>query len=97
MHDETFFVTRGKLVFWAPGEPRVEVSAGEMVVVPTHAPHTFENAGDEEAEVLSTFTPAHYVHYFRTMVEGDDDVPVFERARRAQAEWATMPAVAKKQ
>ena len=34
-------------------------------MVPSGAPHTFANPGDERAVVLNTFTPDLYVQYFR--------------------------------
>ncbi len=36
-------------------------------MVPPGVAHTFENAGDEPMVMLSTFTPAFYVQYFRDM------------------------------
>jgi len=38
---------------------------GTWVIVPTGAPHTFANVGDENAVMLNTFTPDLYVQYFR--------------------------------
>jgi len=37
------------------------------VTVPTRSPHSFSNPFDEEARFFNTFTPAHYVHYFKMM------------------------------
>lgn len=42
-----------------------EAPAGTLVMVPPGAPHRFSNPGDEPMVMVSTFTPAHYVDYFR--------------------------------
>jgi oxalate decarboxylase/phosphoglucose isomerase-like protein (cupin superfamily) len=110
MHDETFLVTRGRARFLVPpttspsGEKQegttIEAAAGDYVVVPIRAPHTFENPYDEPCEIFNTFSPAFYIEYFRLLDrltrekvgkgEGgrlDGDV-----VARAMARWATMPA-----
>jgi len=38
---------------------------GTWVIVPTGAPHTFANVGDENAVMQNTFTPDLYLQYFR--------------------------------
>lgn len=68
MHDETFFVTQGTIRF-AVNDEEHDVKVGEYVVVPTGAPHTFSNPFDEPAALLTTFTPAYYVNYFRELSE----------------------------
>lgn len=37
------------------------------MTVPTRSPHAFSNPFDEEAKFFNTFTPAHYVNYFKMM------------------------------
>ena len=44
-----------------------DVGPGTLVMVPTGAPHTFANPGDEPAVMLTTFTPDLYVQYFREL------------------------------
>lgn len=63
-HDEGFYMVAGTLRFTI-GEQDYDVGPGSFVMVPTGAPHSFANAGDETAVVLSTFTPDLYVQYFR--------------------------------
>jgi oxalate decarboxylase/phosphoglucose isomerase-like protein (cupin superfamily) len=62
MHDETFLITKGTVRFHIPKaeglEPKVvDAKAGDYMVVPTRAPHTFSNETDEEARFFNTFTP----------------------------------------
>jgi len=64
MHDETFLITKGTLQFTL-GDHHRNAKAGDYVVVPVGAPHTFKNASSEPVEFFSTFTPAYYVNYFR--------------------------------
>ena len=40
---------------------------GDYVTVPTRAPHTFSNPYDEEAKFFNTYTPAHYINYFKLL------------------------------
>ncbi|ORY71321.1 RmlC-like cupin domain-containing protein [Pseudomassariella vexata] len=94
MHDETFLVTSGTIRFHGPEGKSIDAKAGDYVVVPTCAPHTFENAGDEEAKFFNTFTPAHYVNYFKllsTMLEAKGGLPR-EVHLEAMSRYATLPA-----
>ena len=45
----------------------LRTAPGTLVVVPPGAPHTFANPGDEPAVLLTTFTPDHYIQYFREL------------------------------
>jgi len=65
-HDEVFIVTAGALRFRS-GEESVDVEAGSVVVIPPGVPHTFSNPFDVPAVFLNTFTPGHYVQYFRDL------------------------------
>lgn len=40
---------------------------GDYVTVPTRAPHTFSNPYEEEAKFFNTYTPAHYINYFKLL------------------------------
>ncbi|KAI0124006.1 RmlC-like cupin domain-containing protein [Xylariales sp. AK1849] len=94
MHDETFLVTSGTVRFHAPGGKTIDAGAGDYVVVPTRAPHTFENPGDQEAVFFNTFTPAYYVNYFKllaTMVREGEKINA-EVTMEAMARYATLPA-----
>lgn len=66
MHDEAFLVTSGVLRFLL-GDVQRDAKAGEYVVVPIGAPHTFVNASDEPVNFFTTFTPAFYVNSFREL------------------------------
>ena len=70
MHDETFLVTKGTVRFHVPEAPGLEpkvvdAKAGDYVVVPTRAPHTFSNETNEEARFFNTFTPVSLVFHFK--------------------------------
>jgi len=66
MHDETFLITSGTVRF-AMGDTARDAHAGDYVVVPISAPHTFSNPTSEPAVFFNTFTPAFYVDYLREM------------------------------
>ncbi|GKT97725.1 cupin 2 conserved barrel domain protein [Colletotrichum tofieldiae] len=95
MHDETILVLSGTVRFRLAGGRTVECVKGDYVVFPPRTPATFENSsGEEEAVFVNTFTPAHYVGYFRLLAklaaEGVEMTPtVYERA---MARYATVAA-----
>lgn len=68
MHDETFLITSGMLRFTL-GDTYKDARAGDYVVVPVGAPHTFANVSDAPVEFFTTLTPAYYVNYFREMAK----------------------------
>ncbi|MFC5064878.1 cupin domain-containing protein [Actinomycetospora atypica] len=65
-HDEGFYVISGTVRFTV-GDTDHDAGPGTFVMVPPGAPHSFANPGDEPAVLLSTFTPDHYVQYFRDL------------------------------
>jgi len=85
MHDETFFITQGTIRFHVPdvdnpGQDKktVDAKAGDYMVVPIRAPHTFSNPGDEEARIFFTSTPSFYINYFKllsSMAEPNKPLP----------------------
>ena len=92
MHDETFLVMRGVLRFTA-GDKSHDAHAGDYVVVPVGAPHTFANASTAPAVVFNSFTPAFYVNYLRELAAlaaagglGPDAIAA------AMARYATIPS-----
>ncbi|KAI4788196.1 hypothetical protein E4T44_13515 [Aureobasidium sp. EXF-8845] len=99
MHDETFLVTEGTIRFtWyttTASEPTktVDAHAGDYVVVPIRAPHTFSNPTDKQAKFVNTFTPAFYVNYFKLLAKyiGDGKVMTPEANKKAMASYATIP------
>ncbi|MCJ1337489.1 hypothetical protein MMC09_002771 [Bachmanniomyces sp. S44760] len=101
MHDESFLVTHGTIRFHSPGKPDVDAKAGDYVVVPTRAPHTFSNPFGEEGRFFNTFTPAFYVQYFKLLSlfsseeggkEGKEEGGGLSRevSARAMARYATI-------
>ncbi|KAG7290001.1 hypothetical protein NEMBOFW57_006380 [Staphylotrichum longicolle] len=93
MHDEGFYVTKGKVRFHVPGRPDVDVSAGEMVTVPVRLPHKFSNPFDEEAVFINTATPGFFVRYFEHLENliGDGKVLTSEINAEALKRFATVP------
>lgn len=63
-HDEEFYIISGTARF-TTGDDVYDAPAGSLVMVPPGAPHTFANPGDEPMVMLSIFSPAFYVQYFR--------------------------------
>lgn len=55
------------IVRFSIGDADHDAEPGTLVVVPPGAPHSFANPGDETAVLLTTFTPDHYIHYFREL------------------------------
>jgi mannose-6-phosphate isomerase-like protein (cupin superfamily) len=92
VHDETFLITRGALRFIV-GEAELDARAGDYVVVPVGAKHTFANPFDEPAVMFNSFTPAYYINYFREVarvVAAEGFSP--EGILRVMARYATEPA-----
>lgn len=60
------------------------------MTVPTRSPHTFSNPFDEEAKFFNTFTPAHYINYFKLLhTMSREGVPMDPGAnKRAMAYFA---------
>jgi oxalate decarboxylase/phosphoglucose isomerase-like protein (cupin superfamily) len=67
MHDETFLVTAGRMQFHLHNGKVITANTGDYVTVPTRSPHTFSNPFHEEAKFFNTFTPAHYINYFKLL------------------------------
>jgi len=98
MHDETFLVTAGTIRFHALDGKKVDAQAGDYVVVPIRAPHTFSNPGDVEARFINTFTPSFYIYYFKLMEDlVKSGRPMGkEVVGQAMARFATLPADVKR-
>jgi quercetin dioxygenase-like cupin family protein len=67
-HDEGFYILSGTVRFTV-GDEDHDATTGTLVMVPPGTPHTFANLTDQPAVMLSTFTPDHYVQYFRDLQE----------------------------
>lgn len=93
MHDETFLVTKGTVRF-STGDAHYDAKAGDYVVVPPKAVHTWSNPFDEEAEFYNSFTPAYYVDYLRMVaaaVKESGGKPATEEQQvAAMAQFATF-------
>jgi len=98
MHDETFLVTAGTIRFHGLEGKTVDAQAGDYVVVPIRAPHTFSNPGDVEARFFNTFTPSFYINYFKLMEQMfNSGMPLNkETIQQAMSRFATLPADAGK-
>ncbi|KAI7789083.1 RmlC-like jelly roll fold protein [Diaporthe eres] len=93
MHDEGFFVTKGKVRFHVPGRPTVDVCAGEALTVPVRLPHKFSNPFDEEAIFINTATPGFFIRYFELLENmiGEGKVLTPEINAEALKRFATIP------
>lgn len=77
-----------------PGEDKktVDAKAGDYMVVPIRAPHTFSNPTDEEARIFFTSTPSFYINYFKllsSLSEPDKPLPA-EVTMTAMSMFATL-------
>lgn len=95
-HDETFLVTKGRVRFFNE-TGHVDTKAGDYVIVPPKAIHSFANPFDEEAIFFNTFTPAFYVHHLRLMAKATTEAIKEgrnmgkEEALGIMAQFATFP------
>jgi mannose-6-phosphate isomerase-like protein (cupin superfamily) len=64
--DEYSYVHAGRFGLQL-GDDILEVGPGELVFKPRGVPHTFWNAGDEEARLLEIISPAGFENYFREL------------------------------
>jgi len=91
-HDEGFYVVSGTLRFTI-GDQDHDAGPGTLVMVPTGAPHTFANPGDEPAVLLSVFTPDLYVQYFRDLRDvAAAGPPTSSAIGELMARYATEPS-----
>ena len=91
MHDETFLVMSGVMRFTA-GDKSHDAHAGDYVVVPVGAPHTFANTSTETAVVFNSFTPAFYVDYLREVAAlAATGAPGPDAILAVMARYATIP------
>ena len=76
------------------GQEVHDAGPGTLVMIPTGAPHTFENASDEPATVINTFTPDLYLRYFRDlrdMIAAGEPLTA-DTVARVMARYAPEPA-----
>jgi quercetin dioxygenase-like cupin family protein len=92
-HDEGFYVVSGTARFTV-GDNSYDAGPGTLVMVPTGAPHTFANPGEETTVLLNTFTPDLYVQYFRDLQDMADSGQSMtnDAVAGVMARYATVPA-----
>ncbi|KIM97008.1 hypothetical protein OIDMADRAFT_58553 [Oidiodendron maius Zn] len=92
-HDETFYVTKGKVRFHSPGRGYIDAGPGELITVPIRLPHKFSNPFDEEAVFINTATPGFFVRYFEVLEEmiGDGAMVTRDLNMAALKRFATVP------
>jgi quercetin dioxygenase-like cupin family protein len=66
--DETFYLLQGNVEF-VLGEQTVVAGPGDFVNVPRGIVHRFQNAGNDTARIILTFTPAGIEHWFEETLE----------------------------
>ncbi|KAL8976317.1 MAG: hypothetical protein Q9177_006883 [Variospora cf. flavescens] len=93
MHDEGFYVTKGKVRFHSPGRGHLDAGQGDFVTVPIRLPHKFSNPFDEEAVFINTITPGFFVRYFEYLEEliGEGTTLTPEANMAALKRFATVP------
>ncbi|KAL8911231.1 MAG: hypothetical protein Q9171_003578 [Xanthocarpia ochracea] len=93
MHDEGFYVTKGKVRFHSPGREHLDAGPGDFVTVPIRLPHKFSNPFDEEAFFINTITPGFFVRYFECLEEmiGEGTTLTPEVNMAALKRFATVP------
>jgi quercetin dioxygenase-like cupin family protein len=92
-HDEGFYVVSGTARFTV-GDNSYDAGPGTLVMVPTGAPHTFANPGEETTVLLNTFTPDLYVQYFRDLQDMADSGQSMtnDAVAGVMARYATVPS-----
>jgi quercetin dioxygenase-like cupin family protein len=100
--DEYSYILEGRVGVQV-GDDVFEAGPGELVFKPRGVPHTFWNAGDEEARLLELISPAGFEHYFRELAPflaegGPSDPRVAEvRARYGlEVDPASVPVLAER-
>ncbi|MCW4467218.1 cupin domain-containing protein [Glutamicibacter sp. MNS18] len=56
--DEIFFITQGRIAFWAEGEEKIIGTAGDFVILPKGVAHTFQASPEEGATWLLILSPS---------------------------------------
>jgi quercetin dioxygenase-like cupin family protein len=81
--DEVLYVIQGRLRVKLEGAIQ-EAPAGSFVFIPRGAPHTWQNAGDDEARLLVVFTPAAegMEQFFERAAQLPDEAPAAEAFRQ---------------
>jgi mannose-6-phosphate isomerase-like protein (cupin superfamily) len=72
--DEIFTVVSGAYKFIC-GESVIEAGAGDVVLVPRGAPHTFLNSGAGPGHLIVTMRPGGFEGFFKAVVDANLEVP----------------------
>jgi mannose-6-phosphate isomerase-like protein (cupin superfamily) len=80
--DEAWYVLRGRLGFRL-GDEEFEVGPGSAVLARRGTPHTWRNAGDEEAEFLLVMTP-RIASLIEELHQPDADAPALFEAHASE-------------
>lgn len=89
---EAFFVLEGTITFWLDGTSR-SGGAGDFLLVPRGAGHTFGNQGSQTARLLVLHAPA-MDGYFRELHElwSSERPPTREAERELMSRYGMEPA-----
>lgn len=100
--DEYSFILQGRVGVQL-GDEVVEAGVGDLVLKPRGVPHTFWNAGDEEARLLELISPAGFENYFRELAPllaaGDPSDPRIAAVRARyglEVDPASVPVLAER-
>jgi mannose-6-phosphate isomerase-like protein (cupin superfamily) len=72
--DEIFAVVSGQYKFIC-GDSVIEAGAGDVVLVPRGAPHTFLNSGPGPGRLIVTMRPGGFERYFKAVADAKLEVP----------------------
>jgi mannose-6-phosphate isomerase-like protein (cupin superfamily) len=72
--DEIFTVVSGEYKFIC-GESVIEAGAGDVVLVPRGAPHTFLNSGAGPGHLIVTMRPGGFEGFFKAVADAKLEVP----------------------
>jgi quercetin dioxygenase-like cupin family protein len=76
--EETIYVLEGELAFTVDGDTRA-MKAGDIMLIPRGAVHTFSVNVDQDASILSVATPGlfrlAYFHELAELLDGSGDEP----------------------
>lgn len=79
--DEGFYVLEGEFAFQV-GARSILAGPGTLVLVPRGTPHRYANAGDTQARLLMTISPAGFEGMFEEVAQGGIDT-----LERWDSEW----------
>jgi quercetin dioxygenase-like cupin family protein len=84
--DESFICLAGRLDVMLGGED-FTISHGDYLFMPRDVVHTFRNAGDEEARVISVVSPAGLERYYQALAELPEGPPDINAIKEIMADF----------